>query len=348
MGAPLRVLFVGCFRYNSGSSHTLLGYARAAQRQHYDLRVSSLGLVDKPVREKIAVADDDWVPDLIVLVFESERFLTSAAVRSLERMVPRSRRLIIDPDGKYSEVVQSGVDTNHPTADSRTFWAELYQQLSDTILQPCLGSITPGVKKFLYFGIDSYRPSFPQERSEKLFDLIYVGNNWYRWHDFVWLFDKLSRIRSKVGRIAVFGKHWFADPEPGFEEHTYSDPSFLYAHGVESYRSVPFGEVERKMGQGKLHPIFVRPVLNLLKLVTPRMFETFAANTVPIIPQYFQHAVSLYGPEVTPLYLREDPADVITSMLNQYPDYMILAREIRDKLIKEHSYDVRLTELLGF
>jgi hypothetical protein len=347
MATSLRILFVGCFRYNSGSSHALLGYARAAKRQNYDLRVSSLGVLDQPIREKVRVADRDWTPDLMVLVFESEQFLTVEDIRRIEQAIPRKRRLIIDPDGKFSDTVQAGSDTNHPSANSWTFWNELYQQLSDTILQPCLGPVEPPVRRFLYFGIDANRPQL-QQSGNKIFDLIYVGNNWYRWHDFVWLLGKIEQIRSQLGRIAVFGKHWFNDPEPGFEEHTYSDPGFLQRHRVEAYGSVPFDEVELNMGKGKLHPIFVRPVLNKMNLVTPRMFETFGTNTVPILPDYFQHARVLYGPEVAPLYLTENPSKAISAIMDKYPEYQSLTREIGNKLKRKHSYDIRLAELLNY
>lgn len=348
MGAALRILFVGCFRFNCGSSHALLGYARAAAERNYDLRVSSLGLVDETVREKVVVADADWTPDVMVLVFESEQFLTPASLRCIEQKLPRARRVVIDPDAKYSELIRIGSDTNHPSSKAGQFWRALYDQLSDTILQPRLGTMTGGARRFLYFGVDLHRPSPPSQDGNQPFDLIYVGNNWYRWHDFQWLFTKLASIRSRLGRIAVFGKYWFGDPAPGFERHTYSDPGFLQAHGIESYPSVEFEEVERRMGQGRFHPIFVRPVLNLLQLVTPRMFETFIADTVPVLPPYFQHAVSLYGPEVTPLFLTEDPAGSLTAMMQNYQQHVSLARSIRERLVKEHSYDLRLQELLGF
>lgn len=344
----LRILFVGCFRFNCGSSHALLGYARAAGRLNYDLRVSSLGLVDERVRERVAVADADWTPDLMVFVFESEQFLTPDGLRRVERKVPRARRVIIDPDAKYSEAARVGSDTNHPSPGAREFWRVLYDRLSDTILQPCLGPLTSGAERFLYFGVDLHRPRRSGQDGRQPFDLIYVGNNWYRWHDFMWLLTKLARVRTRLGRIAVFGKYWFGDPAAGFEAHTYSDPDFLRAHGVESYPSVAFDEVELQMGRGRFHPVFVRPVLNLLRLVTPRMFETFAADTVPLLPPYFRHAASLYGPEAAELFLAEDPADSVISMTQDYQRRVSVARSIRAGLEKDHSYDVRLQELLGF
>lgn len=346
MVTPLRILFVGYFKYNSGSSHALLGYVRAARCLGYDLRVSRFGLVDEIIQEKVPVAEQDWTPDIVVMVFESKQFLNKPDLANVERLTQHARTVVIDPDGKYSDTIYVGSDTNHPTAGSQAFWINIYRQFSDTILQPCLTSVTSKTKRFLYFGIDTHRPPSTETSEKKLYDLIYVGNNWYRWHDFVWLFEHLEPIRSKLGRIAVFGKHWFGDPKPGLEEYTYSDPEFLRAHDVESYQSVPFGEVESVMSQGRLHPIFVRPLLNALEFATPRMFETFAANTVPILPPYFARALYLYGKQAGPLYLSENPAETVTVMLDRYPDYLDLTREIRVKLIKEHSYEVRLAELL--
>lgn len=347
MGAALRILFVGCFRFNCGSSHALLGYARAAERRQFDLRASQLGLVDESVRQKVAVADAHWTPDVTVLVFESEQFLTPHALSLIERS-PRRRRIVIDPDAKYSEITRIGADANHPSANAREFWRELYDHLSDTILQPRLGPMTGGARRFLYFGVDLNRPPRARHEAGKPFDLIYVGNNWYRWHDFQWLFTKVARVRQRLGRIAVFGQYWQGDSAPGFEEHTYSAPAFLQAHRIESYPPVPFDEVESRMGQGRFHPIFVRPILNRLGLVTPRMFETFMADTVPVLPPYFRHAPSLYGAEVEPLFLTEDPADSLPGMMQSYSRYVSLSRSIRERLVKEHSYDQRLQELLGF
>jgi hypothetical protein len=348
MGMSLKILFVGYFKYNSGSSHALLGYVRAARCLGYDLRASRFGVIDEAIQKIVPVAEKSWVPDIIVLVFESKQFLSESDIEEIEKLTKHCHTVIIDPDGKNSDVVKIGLDTNHPTTESQVFWKTFYNRFSDIILQPSISISTTNSKKFLYFGIDIHR-SHNQERNEKRrFDLLYVGNNWYRWQDFVWLFKHLEPIRSKIGRIAVYGKHWFGDPKQGLEQFTFSDPAFLRVHNIESYPSVPFDEVETVMGQGKLHPIFIRPILNTLEFVTPRMFETFAADTVPILPPYFTHAVHLYGKQVLPLYLTENPADIVITMLEKYPDYLSLVQEIRTNLIKEHTYEVRLSELLGF
>jgi hypothetical protein len=343
---PFRIAFVGRYYWHNGSSHALLGYVRAGRSLGYDVRASSLGIVDKVVREYVPIAEPDWKPDLMVLVFE-ERFLKPEGFKIIEKNVPRSNRLVIDPDGKFCAAIEAGSDTNHPTADSWSVWSSDFLRLSDVILQPRLGKLHPPAHRFLYFGIDLHR-SRPARDKEKNYDIVYIGNNWYRWKDMVWLLTALKPIRQRIGRIAVFGNWWSGDVLPGYEEHTYSEPAFLKEHGVETYSPVAFDEVESVMGHGRLSPIFVRPVLNALNLVTPRMFETFAADTIPILPPYMRHGEHLYGPGAESLRLLSDPSDAVLNILENYQHYLALIRDIRDRLETKHCYEARIKELMSF
>ena len=102
------------------------------------------------------------------------------------------------------------------------------------------------------------------------------------------------------------------------------------------------------MSMGLINPVFVRPILNKLKFVTPRMFETFTANTVPLIPKYFTHAQDLYGSDVNKLILSNNPARDILKILDNYKTYNSLCREIKEMLNKKHSYKTRINQLLKF
>jgi hypothetical protein len=344
MSAPLRIGIAGRFLWHSGSSHALLGYVRAGERLGFDVRASLLGEVDKLVRSKVPTASPDWSPDLMVLVCE-ERFMTDEARQQLDVVCPRSRRVLIDPDGRYSPLTAFGNDANHPSAESRDEWVADFDSLSDVILQPSLGDPAPGTQRFLYFGIDVHRDR-PVAAAGKPFDIVYVGNNWYRWHDMVWLVNGLAPVRSRGARIAVFGQWWTGEPAPGCESQTASEAGFLAGHGVETFPSAPFDDVERTMGLGRLSPILIRPVLAALQLATPRMFETFAADTVPMLPPSFRYARALYGDRVDPLLLPDDPAAAVAEMLEHPDDCVALAKEIRAALAREHTYEVRLTQLV--
>ena len=333
-----KIAFVGNFQFNCGSSNTLLGYVKAGRVLGYDIRASEFGCIDNIIRTAVPVAGKDWKADLLVIVYESYPFLSETDIDLICKIVPRKNRILIDPDGKYLKPSYCGDDTNLPAADSYGFWTSLYDSLSDVILQPFLGS------DFLYFGIDSQVSDL--SRLNKNFDLIYVGNNWYRWNDMSALITAVSPIRTKLKRIALIGRYWSGDQMQGFENATGSDPDFLKKNHVEVYKSAPYGQVEKTMSRGKMHPILIRPILNEMGFVTPRMFETFAADTVPLIPNYFRRANELYGDEVFHLTVSQDPAAKILEILENYPKYRDISLKIAKKLRRKHSYEVRIRQLL--
>ena len=343
-----KIAFVGNFEYNCGSSNTLLGYVGAGEKLGYEVRASELGYVDKKVRDKVPVAKKQWKPDLMVIIYESYPFLSKKDIELIRNYIPREKRVLIDPDGKYLPPKSTKNDTNHPTKNSYTFWTKLYNSLSDVILQPILKKNinNENIHKFLYFGVDNTNLTTGDVKKE--FDLIYVGNNWYRWRDIVSLIREISIIRDRAGRLGPFGMYGDGKPKKGSEKATYSDPKFLKKHNVETYKSVPYGHVERTMSKGTMNPIFVRPMLNKLNLVTPRMFETFMADTIPLLPDYFEHAPLLYGKEAEKLYLTDNPARVIANILDNHNKYKKVVSTVKNRLMKEHSYEVRLKELLDF
>ena len=78
------------------------------------------------------------------------------------------------------------------------------------------------------------------------------------------------------------------------------------------------------------------------------MFETFTADTIPFILKYFTHAKELYGNEIDKLTLSDNPACKIMNILDNYDKYRKLTKDIRETLNTKHSYEKRLTQLLGF
>jgi len=344
----IKIAFVGNYQYNCGSSNTLLGYVRAGESFNYDIRVSDFGYIDETIRSSIPVADKSWQPDLLVIVYESYPFLSKEQIDQICSFIPRSKRIVIDPDGKYSHPLSFIGDTNHPTSDSYDYWTSLYDSLSDVILQPFIGEAkTKKVQPFLYFGMDSKVSDFTKQSKD--FDLLYVGNNWYRWHDIKWLIETIAPIRTLLKKVGLIGQYWSGEVMEEFKEATYSDPNFLKRNQIEIHDSAPYGQVEMAMSRGLLNPIFIRPILNKLGFVTPRMFETLLADTVPLIPNYFTHSTDLYGKAIKPLILSlENPADDIMRILENYEENKKLVRNIRETLKAKHTYKVRLKQLLQY
>lgn len=339
----MKIAFVANYQYSCGSSNALLGYVKAGKLLGHDVRVSEYGYIDETIRKTVPVAQRSWDTDILVIVYESYPFLSEKDLDEIRKHIPRSKILLIDPDCKYLEPYVLESDTNHPTPDSYEYWTKLYDSLSDKILQPTLDKITKDkVHKFIYFGVDT---NIDFDNVKKDFDFLYVGNNWYRWDDVLNLVKITNPIRSEVKRIALMGRHWNEEIMKGYEEATRSDPSFLKTNNIETIESAPYGKVESSMSRGLINPIWIRPILNKLKLVTPRMLETFAADTVPVIPEYFIHATELYGDAVKELSLSSEN---LLMILKNYNKYLDISRSIRNKLIAEHSYEVRLKELINF
>lgn len=346
----VKIAFVGNYKYNCGSSNTLLGYVRAGENLNFDIRVSDFGYIDEVIRSSIPVAGKSWRPDLLVIVYESYPFLSNEQIDQICSFIPRSKRIVIDPDGKYSRPISFGGDTNHPTFDSCDYWTSLYDSLSDVILQPFISEAkTKKVQQFLYFGMDNNASGFTEQPKD--FDLLYVGNNWYRWHDIKWLIEAIAPIRLCLKKVALIGQYWGDEVMEEFKEATYSDSdlNFLKRNQIEIHDSVPYGQVEMAMSRGLLNPIFIRPILNKLKFVTPRMFETLLADTIPLIPNYFSYAPNLYGNDIKQLtFSLEHIAEDTMQILENYEENKKLVRNIREALRKQHSYEVRLKQLLQY
>src|SRR4030067_3490657 len=256
----MKIAFVGNFEYNCGSSNTILGYIRAGKTLGYDIRVSDFGNADKTIRNSIPIASKNWKPDLMVIIYESYPFLSNETIERICSYIPRSKRILIDPDGKYLPPISTENDTNHPTKDSYKYWTNLYDSLSDIVLQPCINMPhKANIKKFFYFGIGTKTTEIKKQHKD--FELAYVGNNWYRWHDIEWLVKITSSIRSILKRIALIGQFWSGEVMEEFKETTYSEPELLQKNQIEVYEPAPYGQVEKAMGRSYLHPIFIRPIL---------------------------------------------------------------------------------------
>lgn len=327
----MKIAFVGNYQYSCGSSNALLGYIKAGKLLGHDVRVSEFGYIDETIRKIIPIAPRSWDVDILVIVYESYPFLSEVDLDQIRKHVPRSKILLIDPDSNYL------------TLEPYKYWTKLYDSLSDKVLQPTLDKITKNnIYKFIYFGIDNNNQF---NKVKKDFDLLYVGNNWYRWEDIYNLTNSISSIRSQLKKVAVMGNYWDGNKMKGYEKVTNSDPDFFKVNNIKIIKPALYGRVETSMSRALINPIFVRPELNKLKLVTPRMFETFSADTVPVIPEYFTHAIELYGDAVKELILSNEK---ILMILHDYKKYLNISKSIRNKLIVEHSYEIRLKELIKF
>lgn len=341
----MRIVFVGDFRYNSGSGHVIYNFFLVANKLGHEVYISSqYGSLDKIIPQFLPLCPDLSVADRVIFVFESNAYINAMQLKEIDEAIPRKRRIIVDPDGRFNETIFVGDDTNHSPPHTRTQWRGLYESLSDVILQPVLVPSRSDVIPFLYFALEKPSRRLP---TNKTFSILYIGNNWYRWDDVVWLFTGLRPIRDQLGRIALKGKWWDGVPKVGLEKQTTALPQFLIENGVEIYPSVPFAEVVIAMSEGIINPIFIRPMIAAQGLATPRMFETVSADTIPVLGPNATYLETLYGEESRGLSLTSDPLSKISEILSDPTPYVDLVSRIRERLSEEHSYEKRFQELMG-
>lgn len=339
----MKIAFVGEFGYNSGSSHAVYNYCCAGSKLGHEISVSTeYGSLDEYVLKSFPLCTNLVNVDRVVFVFEGNRFLTNEEVNRIVKVIPRYRRVVIDPDGRGNQTVFSGDDSNHDQKGSQRDWHELYQRISDLVLQPTLSVHHESVVPFLYYGYEMA----DKLRIEKQFSILYVGNNWNRWNDVKTFLTALEPERSRLGRIGIKGQWWDGSTWPGREQITASDPKFLRRHKVEVSGSVPFGSVITAMSEGQINPIFVRPMLAAQELATPRMLETFRADTIPLLAKNMIYSKRLFGEESELLFLQERPSEKVLEVLDSITSYQRIVNSISESLSRNHSYAKRLDELL--
>jgi hypothetical protein len=83
-----------------------------------------------------------------------------------------------------------------------------------------------------------------------------------------------------------------------------------------------------------------------MRLVTPRFFETIAADTFPVFNLHAEHVAEIYGPNAVELALRDDSGEMFVDMQRRPRHYQNLVHGIRDHLTTHHTQIVRLKELI--
>ena len=124
-----------------------------------------------------------------------------------------------------------------------------------------------------------------------------------------------------------------------------ADPAFLAAHDVEVRHGVRFDEVVGLLSQAKFAPIIHRPLFKELGFVTNRTFETFYADTIPVLmlPEDFVEAI--FGAAACALIPSKGVAEFCRDALKRPEIYWDAVLKTRSHLAAKHSYAVRIDEL---
>ena len=345
----MRLMFVHHVLEDRGSARDMFEYARVAEALGHDVVLFGAPARPTPFRYTTDVTS----ADAAVFIFEFTTDLQYGDLLAWARIlahVPRSRRVVIDCDGKYNDAIQVVGDINHATAEDSRVWLEICDSISDTILQPTYHPRRSNVRPFFFHGYDSSW-NVPLDGAAKDFGMVYVGNNWFRWRNLRRVLDSVERVRDAIGRIAIVGNGWDR-PAPWAkpvlpEDAYYRDADYLQRLDVEVVPPVRFDAVIDWMSRGVFSPVIYRPLFDHLQLVTCRTFETPAANTIPLFCQQEQFVADVYGPAGRELSVPPQcPERKILDIIERRDDYLEIVRELRDVLARRYSYASRIRELV--
>jgi hypothetical protein len=345
----MRLMFIHHVVEDRGSAQDMLHYARVAKALGHEIV-----LFGAPGRPSVFDYTTDLSTiDAAVFIFEFTTELQYGDLLAWSRLlarIPRSRRVVIDCDGKYNDAIHVAGDINHANTDLSREWLEICDSISDTILQPTYRPQRSNVRPFFFHGYD---PSWdvPLDFDTKEFGMVYVGNNWFRWRSLRRVLDTLEPVRSRIGRVAIVGNGWDRPApwaKPVLPEDAYrTEPDYLQRMGVEVMPPIHFEEVIGWMSRGLFSPVIYRPLFDHLNLVTCRTFETPASNTIPLLCQERQFVSDVYGPAGLELVLPQDrPQDKIVDLFERRQRYLEVVRELRHVLNQRYSYAARVRELL--
>ena len=278
--------------------------------------------------------------------------------------VPRERRAVLDLWGRFNDTIRLDHDFNHlEKLDGHQGWEwdEAMRAVSDTILQPTLAPLRPEARSFLFHGFDAgsvakghqdarkaaaaWRNAGPDE---KPYGVMYVGNNWQRWGQVRRFLEQYAPIRDEVGRACLAGWNWGKRPEWAAHSGIMgvdSDPAFLAGLDVEVRDAARFDEVIGLLGKARFAPILHRPLFRHLGFVTNRTFETFCADTLPVLMLPRELVTAIYGPAALALVPGEDVAAHLKDALSRPERHWDAVIQTRHHLARHHSFTQRFQDL---
>jgi hypothetical protein len=343
----MRLLFVNWAFENHGSAQDIYNYTQVARALGHEIALYGPPNGASAFNYSLDISS----ADAVIFIFEFSTWLDNLDALRLVGKVPRRRRVVIDCDGKYNDAISVVGDVNHPDTATSQRWMEVCDSLSDKIYQPTLHPLRPNVRPFFFH---AYNPVWevPLSCFAKEYGMVYVGNNWFRWRPLQRVLQAVEPIRAQVGRIALIGEGWDSLPARYDREFLeiahYTDPVYLREMGVEVLSPVRFDQVIAHMSKGLFSPVIYRPLFDHLRLVTCRTFETPAANTLPLFAQEAADVAEIYGERAVELVLpQHQPQEKILDLLRRPGYYAAIVQDIRRHLTAQHSYEVRLRELIG-
>ena len=280
--------------------------------------------------------------------------------------MPKDRRLIVDCLGRFNDTIRVEHDYNHlEKLDGHQGWewVEGFEAVADRIVQPTLTPLRSDVRSFLFHGFEPSAVVHPYASSQEAvlawsgksngsrpYGVVYVGNNWQRWSQLKPFFEAVEPLKDRIGPTCLAGWNWDKRPDWAIEHGLQGvdvDPAVLGRVNAEVRDPVGFDEVVALTSKGRFSPVFHRPLFKELGLVTNRTFETFCADTLPLLMLPAEQVSAIYGPQALPLAPGDDVAGRMEDMLRNPEPYWKAVLETRTALGGRHSYTKRFEELVA-
>ncbi|MBX2805728.1 MAG: hypothetical protein KTR19_07140 [Hyphomicrobiales bacterium] len=344
------------------SVSTVDKYVAAGRKLGHDIAVFGTPKEDLP---SVTFTTDTSGVDLALFVIQvNQDFPDMPHLARLLDSVPREKRIVADLWGRYNDTIRLEHDFNHlEKIDGHLGWEweDAFRAVSGTILQPTPTPLRSDIGSFLFHGYDpdavdrnyaSADEAAAAWRSasmeDKPYGVVYVGSNWQRWNQMRRFLEGYAPARDKVGQACLIGWDWGERPEWAIENGVAgidTDPDFLRELNVDVYDGSRFDDVTDLLGKGKFVPVIHRPLFRHLGMVTIRTFETFYADSLPVLMLPRDFAETIYGPAAVTLVPGENLADHMTDALENPEKYWDAVLKTRDYLARHHSFGKRLEEL---
>jgi hypothetical protein len=333
---------------DQGSGLVIQGYTQAARALGHEVCVYGRDNPKIPLNYSLDVES----ADAVIFIFEwttQLRYEDQLDMLRLIGKVPRNKRVILDGDGNYNDLLAIDSDYNHRDAEGSRRWTEICDSVTDKICQPTLHPLRPNVRPFLFY---AYNPAWevPLSPAGHEYGMIYVGHCKFRWRPMSRVLQAVEPVRPQIGRIGMVGDGWGKLPAWAaamkIEDSYYSDAALLEKLRVEVMPPVPFKQVVGTMSKAAFNPVLLRPTFNYMRIVNPRMFETPAANTIPLFAIDEAHAKEIYGEDAAALVLGDNGPEMVLDMVRRPERFRDLQMQIRQHLAEKHSHTARLKQLI--
>jgi hypothetical protein len=341
------------------SASTVRHYVEAGRALGHDVAVFGPANPDMP---ELAFTTDLAGVDLAAFVVQvPSDFPDMPLLARLLDTIPREKRVVVDLWGRYNETIYVNHDFNHlEKLDGHVGWEwdDAFRAISDTILQPTLNPRRDDAGSFLFHGFAPEAVVVPETSAEaaaarwlaedRWFGVAYIGSNWQRWEQVHAFLKAHAPLRKTVGWAGLIGWDWKERPEWAVQQGLVgvdTDSAWLLENEVTVKDGVRFDKVLGYLSQSKFAPVFHRPLFRDLGLVTGRTFETFHADTIPVLMLPQPLVAQIYGPAALALVPGDDIAAFLTDALARPAFYWDAVIKTRAHLAKHHSYARRLEEL---